>query len=387
MLPSFSLPPDAFRIADEQSLLTPALILYVDHLRHNVARIVSLVGDADRWRPHIKTAKLDYTIQKLVEHGVRRMKCATTLELLAACEAGATDVLVAFPVLGANAARVAEIAGRFPGVEISALIEQEAHIAAWKGSSVSVFLDLNPGMDRTGAEFGNARAVIDTARSAIRQGLRFRGLHYYDGHLSQPDLGERTAIAHRGYDQLLALSAAFETEGILVEEVITSGTPTLPCALAYQPFRSARFRHTVSPGTVVYNDAHSLAQLPSDYDLRLAALVVATVVSHPKEGIVTCDAGHKAMPVDTGVPNCVVLGCEQIEPLKPSEEHLPLRIPTGVATPAIGEKIYLVPRHVCPMINNFDEIVLVRDGKIVGMESVTARGHEAPLPPAAFSNL
>lgn len=378
-VPSFALQPDQFRIDDDQSLLTPALVIYADHVRHNIERMLNIVGTADRWRPHVKTAKLAYTIHELVGSGLRKLKCATTLELLAACEAGATDVLVAYPMLGSNARRVAEIAARFPHVEISALIEQEAHIAAWKGTRVSVYLDLNPGMDRTGLELRDPQASVDVARSAQRQGIRFRGLHYYDGHLANLELDERTVVAHQGYEQLMALASAFESAGVWVEEVITSGTPAFPCALAYEPLRSAKFRHTVSPGTVVYNDANSLAQLPEHYDLRPAALLVATVVSHPKEGIATCDAGHKSMPLDVGVPNCVVLGREEFEPLRPSEEHLPLRIPPGIPKPAIGERLYLVPRHVCPMVNNFDDAVIVRAGKIVGIERVTARGHEAPL--------
>src|ERR1700761_6345756 len=141
---SLTLQAHDFRIAEERSLRTPALVIYADHLSHNLARMVSIVGGADRWRPHIKTAKLAYTIRQLVGNGVRKVKCATTLELFTACEAGATDVLVAFPVVGANAARVAEIAERFPGVAISTLIEHEEHIPAWRGSQVSVFLDLNP---------------------------------------------------------------------------------------------------------------------------------------------------------------------------------------------------------------------------------------------------
>jgi D-serine deaminase-like pyridoxal phosphate-dependent protein len=238
-------------------------------------------------------------------------------------------------------------------------------------------------MDRTGLALDDAHVAVELARRATSRGLRFRGLHYYDGHLSNLDLPERRVVAHRGYEQLMTLVAEFERAGIAVEEVITSGTPALPCALGYEPFRRASFRHTVSPGTVVYNDASSLAQLPEEYDLHIAALLVATVVSHPRESIVTCDAGHKSMPVDSGVLHCVVLGREDIEPLKPSEEHLPLRVAPGAAVPRIGERIYLIPRHVCPMINNFDEAVIVRGSKIVGTERVTARGHEAPLGAAA----
>ncbi len=65
-------------------------------------------------------------------------------------------------------------------------------------------------------------------------------------------------------------------------------------------------------------------------------------------------------------------------PLKPSEEHLPIEI-SGGTVPAIGELLYLIPRHVCPTVNNFDDAVIVEHGRVVGVKPVTARGHEIPL--------
>jgi len=47
--------------------------------------------------------------------------------------------------------------------------------------------------------------------------------------------------------------------------------------------------------------------------------------------------------------------------------------------PQIGEELYLLPRHVCPTVNNFDCALLVRDGQIEAVEKVSARGREAPL--------
>ena len=76
----------------------------------------------------------------LVERGVRNFKCATTLELLVACRSGAADVLLAFPVMGANARRVREIADQFPDIRISVLAENEAAGAAmarWPGRCLS----------------------------------------------------------------------------------------------------------------------------------------------------------------------------------------------------------------------------------------------------------
>ncbi|HMJ63340.1 MAG TPA: hypothetical protein VK493_16340, partial [Bryobacteraceae bacterium] len=134
----------------------------------------------------------------------------------------------------------------------------------------------------------------------------------------------------------------------------------------------------VSPGTVVYNDFTSLRQLEA-FDYRPAALVLATVISQPLERQITCDAGHKSVSADAGVPTCVVMGHAEYQPLKPSEEHLPIEIPPGAKVPAIGDKLYLIPRHVCPTVNNFDEALMVRGGRVAGVERVTARGHENPL--------
>lgn len=372
-----------YEVTDLSRLLTPALAIYADLVDHNISRVLAIVGGVDHWRPHVKTAKLAYTMRRLVEHGVRQMKCATTLELLTACEAGANDVLVAYPIVGRAAARVAEIANAFPSVAISALVENESQVELWRGSRIGLFVDVNPGMNRTGIDARRTGDIISIARKIIAAGLHFRGVHYYDGHHNQPSLVDRTIAAHAGYDQLIDIVNSLLNAGIAVGEVITSGTPSLPCAVTYSGFRTSRFLHRVSAGTVVYNDCTSLAQLPPEYDLRAAAVVISTVVSHPDERLVTCDAGHKTVSLDSGVPNCCVLGRSELLPLKPSEEHLPLRVPASAAVPKLGEHLYLVPRHVCPTVNNFDHALIVRGGRIVGVEPVTARGREVPLSASA----
>jgi D-serine deaminase-like pyridoxal phosphate-dependent protein len=363
-----------------EEVITPALAIYPEIVASNIERTVKLLGgDADRWRVHIKTAKLGSTVRMLVERGVRNFKCATTLELLVACQSGATDVLLAYPTMGANARRVREIAEQFPDVRVSVLAENEEQVRQWQGSRLGIFLDINSGMNRTGIEESHAEEVVKLARAIAAGGLDFRGLHYYDGHHGGLQEPERTAAAHRGYDHLLDIVAALGHAGMAVPEVITAGTPTFPSALSYEGFREAGFIHRISPGTVVYCDATSQTQLPEEYGYRPAVLVLTRVVSHPRAGIVTCDAGHKAVSADAGVPTCVVVGRPGLTPLSPSEEHLPIAVKEGVASPPAGEVLYLLPRHVCPTVNNFDDALLVRNGLVESVEKVSARGREAPL--------
>jgi len=368
-----------YRIENVETLLTPALAIYPEIVDNNIAATVRLLGgDPNRWRPHLKTAKLGFIMRRLAERGIVQAKCSTTVELAAACESGIRDVLLAYPVVGANADRVREIAAEHPQVRISVLVENSGQLAVWRGSRVGIFIDVNPGMDRTGIEQDRTAAILDLARSIQNAGLVFRGLHYYDGHVHAESMEEREKLAHQGYDRLMKIVAEVEKAGFHVEEVITSGTPAFPCAASFKPFESGKFVHRTSPGTVVYSDATSLTQLPEEWGYQPAAVVVTTVVSHPKANYLTCDAGHKAVSADAGVPTCSVAGHPGLTPLKPSEEHLPIEVKAG-SRPEIGEALYLVPRHVCPTVNNFDDALIIAGNRVVGVERVTARGHEAPV--------
>ena len=371
-----------YSISSLDRVLTPALAIYSEAVDANIDFTLELLGgDTNRWRPHVKTAKLESMMRRLVTRGVTNFKCATTLELRTASAAGARDVLVAYPMTGANAVRVRELATHTSGTRVSVLVESAEQLQPWLGSAVGVFIDIDPGMHRTGVPQEQLDTIVALATSIRDTGLCFRGLHYYDGHLHQPDLGERTRAAHAGYDRLLQIVRLVEAEGLKVEEVITAGTPAFPCTLDYVGFRNAGFVHRASPGTVVYGDATSRVQLPDTYRYEPAVLVVSRVVSHPGGNVITCDAGHKTLSVDTGVPNCEVLGHPGLSPMKPSEEHLPISVPKGAPLPPIGSFLYLVPRHVCPTVNNFDDALIIREGRIDSIERVTARGREFPLLP------
>src|ERR1700742_1412440 len=196
----------AYVVNSFDDILTPALLVYPDIIESNIERTLHLLeGNADRWRVHIKTAKLAFTLKMLIARGIRNFKCATTLELLTACECGAADVLLAYPTVGANARRVREIAEQFPDIKISVLAENEEQILQWQGSRLGIFIDINPGMNRTGIEESRAADIQTLVETIAKSGLTFRGLHYYDGqHGSSPE-PERLTAAHFGYDRLMAI--------------------------------------------------------------------------------------------------------------------------------------------------------------------------------------
>jgi Alanine racemase, N-terminal domain len=161
--------------------------------------------------------------------------------------------------------RVREIADQFPDIRISVLVENEEQVRQWQHCQVGVFLDINPGMNRTGIEHSQVDIGVRLVGAIADAGLEFRGLHYYDGQYGGLEARGRTAAARAGYERLLELVKDIRHSGMRVPEVITAGTPTFPCSLAYESFHEGAFIHRVSPGTLVYCDATSLAQLPGEY--------------------------------------------------------------------------------------------------------------------------
>lgn len=368
-----------YEVHAAERVVTPALLIYRDLVLSNIDTTLRLLnGDPDRWRPHVKTAKLVYVMEMLTARGVTAFKCATSLELLMAIRAGARDVLVAYPLMGANATRIREVSIQHPQVAISVLVDNPLQVDSWRGSEIGIFLDINPGMNRTGIDQDRATDIVKLARLINDAGLEFRGLHYYDGQFASVALPQRTGQAHAGYDRLMCILEALRANNIPVKEVITAGTPAFPCTLSYPGFLNTEFVHRASPGTVVYCDATAMEQLPQEFGYVCAALVLSRVVSRPTTEVITCDAGHKTISVDCGVPNCLAAGMN-LEPLRPSEEHLPIRVPKNVTCPQPGDLLYLIPRHICPTVNNFDWALIVAEEKILAVERVDARGREGPL--------
>jgi D-serine deaminase-like pyridoxal phosphate-dependent protein len=367
-------------VAGLEAILTPALVIDLDAVKANIAVTLRLLGGApNRWRPHLKTAKLALIMRTIREQGVAQAKCSTTLELETACEQGFDDVLLAYPITGSRVEVVKRIAGRFPGTRISVLIEDAAMVAPWRGSRIGLFIDLNSGMDRTGMLLEGHDQVVGLAQGIEGSGLRFAGLHYYDGHASEFAAGEALQRVHAGYDRLLTLLQRLSTAGIRTPEVITAGTPAFPHAIKYRRFADAGVIHRVSPGTVIYNDRRSLGQLPEVEGYRAAAFVLASVVSHPGPSRFCTDAGHKSISADAGDPTCEVVGHPEYVARHPSEEHLPIDVPPGASLPPRGAQIWLWPSHVCPTVNNFDHAVIVASGRLQGVERVTARGRHPPM--------
>ena len=372
----YALPDDFAR-----RVLSPALVVHLDKVRDNLRRVIDCAGgDANRWRPHVKTTKIPQVFAEVARMGVRNFKCATTREAALLADAFRQegiengDCLLAYPLVGPALVRLGRIAEQHPETRLSVLCEEPGRIAEI-APQLSVFVDVNPGMNRTGIPMADAEEILAVARAA---GDRFRGVHLYDGHLYDLASADRRRAAFECYDRLLELVSALESAGHSVPEIITSGTPTFLHALAFERFAElGETRHRVSPGTVVFHDLNG-EQANPELALTPAATLFTRVVSHPSAALVTCDAGVKSIAAEDGDPCAFVIGHHHLVAQPPSEEHLPLHVTSG-ARPARGTPLHLVPKHVCPTVNLAEQAVLMDEGAVQDVVRVSARAHELLL--------
>ena len=363
-------------------IMTPALIVYADKVDHNVqAMLTYMGGDASRWRPHLKTTKSPYVYGVLVDAGVRHFKCATVrearcmLSVLSERDVTNADLLIAYPLQGPSLAVAGDLANEFPQTKLSVLSEDVAH-AEGVPRNLGIFVDINPGMNRTGVPLAKYRHISEVAKAG---GERFCGLHFYDGHIHDDTADARRVITHALYAEVCSIVDSLASEGVSCGELITSGTPTFRYALDYPGFSDGRVGtratvHRISPGTVVFHD-YQYDSLLEDLELQPAALLLSRVISHPEANIVTCDAGAKSIAAEAGDPVAFVLGRPDLVARKPSEEHLPLHCTTD-EKPPLGDTLFLVPQHICPTVNLAEQALLVKSDGTTEIIDIAARARD-----------
>jgi len=352
---------DWFQITDVDQLDTPALVVYPDRVKQNIAMLVGAIDSIDRLRPHVKTHKNKAVTQLCMDAGIRKFKCATIAEaeMLALCKA--PDVLLAYQPIGPKIKRLAALIKQYPETKFSCLVDSYEtagaidHIALAEQITLDVFIDLNVGMNRSGIAPQNAFVLYE--RCELLQALKVVGLHVYDGHIHDEDLNIRQQKCDAAFKPVEELITELQASGIS-PIVIAGGSPTFL-------IHAKRKGVECSPGTFVYWDNGYGKEMPEQQFLP-AALVVARVVSLPDNTRICVDLGHKSIASENVLDKRVTfLNAQQLKPVSHSEEHLVLEAGAG-HNYKIGDVLYGMPHHICPTVALYERAVTIQNLKISG---------------------
>jgi D-serine deaminase-like pyridoxal phosphate-dependent protein len=360
------------------SLNTPALVIDLDALTRNIARMADFARNRGlQLRPHAKTHKSPDIARRQIEAGAVGISCAKIGEAEVLADHGIarglhiTSPVVSFPAIE----RLVELNARTE--ELTCVVDNPINISALgaaargSGKPLSVILDIDPGMGRTGVGSTAAALAVFEAIQA-EEALRYVGVQFYCGaqqHIESYE-ARRQAMAERAAF-VRAVIDALGAVGGRPRIVTGGGTGSHGIDATLNLFTELQV------GSYVFMDAQYLAcdltgdDEPSSFETAL--MIDARVVSANTPGLVTLDAGLKAFSTDAGNP-LVLSGAPAGATYRfMGDEHGALTLPDGATLP-LAHVVTLGAPHCDPTVNLYDTYHVVQGDTLRALWPVAARG-------------
>lgn len=345
-----------------QDLETPCLVLDVERMERNVARLRARLADLGvGLRPHLKTCKSVEVARCVMDSPQGPATVSTLKEAAHFAAAGVRDMIYAVGIAPAKLAQV--LALRAEGVDLAVLLDTVAQAEAVAAASreaghpIPALIEIDCDGHRSGVQPGDTGRLLAIGRALV-QGAELRGVLTHAG----------GSYAARGA-QALRQCAEDERRGV-VEAATALRAAGLPC-----PVVSLGSTPTAHSATDLTGVTEVRAGVFVFFDLVMAGIgvcrvedialsVLATVIGHQRDkGWILIDAGWMAMSQDRGTAKQAVnqgygVVCDLAGRAWPdlivadaNQEHgiVTVRPGSGGVLPelAIGDRVRILPNHAC----------------------------------------
>ena len=357
------------------ALETPAAVVDLDRLAFNLDRMAAYAAlHGLALRPHVKTHKAPRIAAEQMRLGAVGLTCATPREL-EVMSGVSRDLLLAYPPVGPGP--LSRLLGLPRDVRVSVALDSSRALAELGAAAraadreVGVLVEVDVGMHRVGVQ--SAESAVALAREIAKYApLRHAGIAFYPGHIRVP-VAEQDALLAQLQADLRDVLAALERAGMSPAVVSGGSTPA-----GWRMHEIAGLTE-VRPGTYVFNDRTTVELGACEWE-DCALTVLATVVSTAVSGQAVIDAGSKALgrePVRgaAGEGFGALADRPQVTVRSMSEEHGVLDLSNTTWRPEVGERVQVVPNHVCVVVHLNDIVYGVRNNEVVETQwDVAARG-------------
>ncbi|MEI3798345.1 D-serine deaminase, pyridoxal phosphate-dependent [Chitinophaga ginsengisegetis] len=362
-----------FVVENESKIDSPALLVFPEYISRNISAIIELTGDLSTLRPHVKTDKTPEIIQLMRDAGINKYKCATIAEAEMLAMMGVKDVLLAYQPTIVKAQRLFALMRAYPGTRFSCLVDnlRSAEMLSFLvgEKKLTVYIDLNVGMNRTGIPVGGAFMLY--MKISKLQNIEIAGLHAYDGHVDDADPITRTERAKAIFAAVMALKGDIEWKEKETLELVIGGSPTFA---VYSEMAGKKDDKSiqVSPGTFTLWDAGYHKLLP-DLPFKVAAVLLCRVVSIINNNLLCIDLGYKSVSAENPLDKRVVFPwAPEVVPVSQSEEHMVISVPDTKKF-NVGDTLYGVPWHICPTLALYERVHVVKKKRMATTWKVVAR--------------
>ena len=359
-----------------EELQTPALIIDLDVFDANLVKMQSYLQEQDiALRAHTKMHKCPIIARKQLESGARGVCAAKVSEAEVMCAAGIEDVLVTSPIATPDkVSRFVEARKNNPGLKIvvdcADSADLLAKVAGLEGLVVDVFVDLDPGMGRTGIETGDKTLQL-VRHIGESNSLNLSGLQMYAGNCMHIEgfSKRKQKYAHllsKGVETLALLDEA----GIVIPVVSGGGTGT------YNMESDLGLINELQAGSYAFMDIEyrDIGGVDSEQflDFGVSLFVLVTAISQPQSRLITVDGGFKSFASDKMAPE--FRDVEGVIYHWGGDEHGIVQLNNPSHEIRLGNKFLMLTPHCDPTVNLHDFYFPYRDGLVHEVWPISARG-------------
>jgi D-serine deaminase-like pyridoxal phosphate-dependent protein len=353
---------------------TPCILIDAAVARGNLRRMAEYAAKHNlKLRPHTKTHKSRFLGKMQIEHGAAGLTVAKPGEAEVMAEAS-DDILMAYPAVDPRAcARLAALAQTHKvrvGIDSTHAAQQLSDAAGAAGRTIGILVDLDVGHHRTGVQ--TAGEALQLGQFVSRQkGLRLDGVIFFPGHISTPPAAQSAALALVS-EKLNEVLSLWRRSGLPAAIISGGSTPT-----AFQSHLIPALTE-IRPGTYIFNDMNCVRGGCATLE-QCAARILATVVSTAVPGQIVLDAGSKTLTSDRCGPapdsgHGYIVEFPRAKITKLSEEHAQVDVTACEAVPQVGDRVSVIPNHICPCVNLQDRIWWKEPNEPPRALNVDARG-------------
>jgi len=355
--------------AEKKSLDTPALLVDLDVMEANIARMAAACRSGGvSWRPHTKGLKIPAIAHKALQAGAIGVTCAKLGEAEVMAAAGIRDILIANQIVTPE--KIARLAGLRHHADVAVLVDDPSNVAALgaaaraAGVTLRVLIEIDIGMGRAGLRPGPAiRALADTI--AQTEGVRLAGVEGWEAHTTQiEDQREKAEAIAKAVGLLTDVANTLRAAGFPIEIVSCGGTGT------YQTTVRQPGVTEVQAGGGILSDMRYRTKYHVDHPYSLT--VMTTVTSRPTTQRIICDAGKKTMSTDSGEP--LPIGIEGPYRLGFSAEHVTVHLERPNNILKVGDRLEFVVGYSDTTVHLHDEMIGTRDGRVEIIWPILGRG-------------
>ena len=356
---------------------TPSLLINKERMLENLKWMQDFADkNGVSLRPHTKTHKMPSIALIQRDLGADGITVAKVEEAEIMASRGLNNIFVANEIVGVQKLeRISELSKK---VDISFgidSIEQVKQIASvFKERPAKVLVEIEVGENRSGViEEDHYKSLLLEIKA--RSELQFIGVFSHDGHsYSAKDQDECIEISIASQKRTLRFAEIAESMGMKPKVVSIGSTPSMLVNTPVLPGITE-----IRPGTYVFLDA-SQANIIGSYE-RNAATVLTTIISKPTDERVVTDVGAKGLTMQrrtVGITATEGLGAVKnyggVFISKVYDEHALIYNKEFREKISIGDKIEIIPNHICPVVNLYDKAYLISGNEVVEELIVECRG-------------